>query len=109
MRSLLTKAGHKTKEKEGILNPYIQRFQRSLGELGAFGLFLVLVFRLPLKHQGLEAGCRLQELVDQWSDSVWQVLCSYNKGEITANHFVCIQIQGHIYSLSLLRGLNFQQ
>lgn len=62
-------------------------------------LFLVLVFRLPLKLQGLEAGRRLQELVDQWSDSVWQVLCSYNKGEITAHHFVCTHIQGHMHSL----------
>lgn len=49
---------------------------------------------------------RLQELVDQWSDSVWQVLRSYNKGEITAYHFVCTQMQGHMHSLSL-KGSEF--
>lgn len=76
---------------------------------GCLVFFLVLVFRLPLKLQGLEAGRRLQQLVDQWSDSVWQVLCSYNKGEITAYHFVCTHIQGHMHSLSLSRGPNFHQ
>lgn len=76
------------------------------GGFFCFVLILVLVFRLPLKLQGLEAGRRLQELVDQWSDSVWQVLRSYNKGEITAYHFVCTQIQGHMHSLSF-KGSEF--
>lgn len=88
-------------ENGGILNPNIQHFKRLLGGFClVFGLYFSLVFRLPLKHQGLEAGRRLQELVDQWSDSVWQVLCSYNRGEITAYHFVCTQIQAHMHSLS---------
>lgn len=40
--------------------------------------------------------------------SVWQILCSYNKGEITAYHFVCTQIQGHMHTF-FLRGLKFCQ
>lgn len=58
MRTLLTKSGHKTKEKEGILNPYIQHFQKSLGEYGAFGLFFSFSFSPSSEASGI--GGRMQ-------------------------------------------------
>lgn len=63
---------------------HVTHFNKSLGEKSGWGLVCVWVlgFRLPLKNQGVEAGCRLQELLWQWADQYGKSYVPIIKGRL---------------------------
>lgn len=71
-------------EKMTYSSTHVTHFNKSLGEKSGWGLVCVWVlgFRLPLKNQGVEAGCRLQELLCQWVDQYGKSYVPIIKGRL---------------------------